>query len=109
MELVKTTPVSTPEALDLLKKRQKDGELGYEQQNTLTHLEKTAKIEGKAAKALKKKLEKTDVTLSEEQVCALISLIPKNADEVRAVLVQEKTEATDDQIKSLLAVIKDGV
>ncbi len=108
MELVKTTPVSTPEALDLLQKRQKDGELGYEQQNTLTHLEKTAKIDAKAAKTLKKALEKSDVALSEEQASALVSLMPKNADDVRAVLAQEKTDATDEQIKALLSVLKPG-
>ncbi|MDP2718197.1 MAG: hypothetical protein Q8P02_05615 [Candidatus Micrarchaeota archaeon] len=109
MQLVKTTPVSAPEALELLQKRQKDGELGYEQQNTLTHLEKTAKLDAKTAKALKKALEKTGVAISQEQACALVSLVPKNADEVRAVLAQEKTDATDEQVKALMSALKESV
>lgn len=106
MELVKERAVSAPEALKIMEKRQKDGELSYEQQNTLTHLEKIAKIPAKEADALDKSLSGLDVKLSDKQKAMLITLLPKNADEIRQILAQEKTVATDDQVKAVLDAIK---
>lgn len=106
MELTKTKPVSAPEALELLQKRQKDGELGYEQQNTLTHLEAVSKMDAKEAKATERELQAGVPALSEAQLAALVSLVPKNADDVRSILAQEKSEATDDDVKNLLAILK---
>ncbi|MBI4360449.1 hypothetical protein HY572_01610 [Candidatus Micrarchaeota archaeon] len=106
MELIQTKPVSIPESLDLLLKRQKDGELGYEQQNTLTHLEAVAKMDGKDAKAMEKELKAAVASISDAQLAALVSIVPKNADDVRQVLAQEKSEATEDDVKNILAILK---
>ncbi|MBI5225935.1 hypothetical protein HY994_01700 [Candidatus Micrarchaeota archaeon] len=106
MELLKERAVSAPEALKIMEKRQKDGELSYEQQNTLTHLEKIAKIPAKEGDALEKALSGLDVKLSDKQLAMLITLLPKNADEIRQVLAQEKTDATDEQVKAVLDAIK---
>ncbi len=106
MELQKERAVSAPDALKIMEKRQKDGELSYEQQNTLTHLEKIAKIPVKEANALEKVLSGLDVKLSDAQLAMLITLLPKNADEIRQILAQEKTDATDEQVKAILDAIK---
>ncbi len=106
MELTKERAVSSPEALKIMEKRQKDGELSYEQQNTLTHLEKVAKIPAKDADALEKVLGGLDLKLSDKQTAMIITLLPKNADEIRQILVQEKTDATDEQIKAVLDAVK---
>lgn len=106
MELTKERAVSSPEALKIMEKRQKDGELSYEQQNTLTHLEKVAKIPAKDAEALEKVLGDLDLKLSDKQTAMLITLLPKNADEIRQILAQEKTDATDEQIKAVLDAVK---
>lgn len=105
MELIKTKPVSAPEALELLKKRQKDGELGYEQQNTLTHLKTVSKMSGKEAKAMEKELKAAVASLSDGQLAALVSILPKNADDVKAVLSQEKSEASDEDVKNILSIL----
>ncbi|MBI2446134.1 hypothetical protein HYV43_07135 [Candidatus Micrarchaeota archaeon] len=106
MELTKERAVSAPEALKIMEKRQKDGELSYEQQNTLTHLEKTAKMPVKDADALEKALTGLDLKLSDKQMAMLITLLPKNADEIRQILAQEKTDATDEQVKAVLDAVK---
>jgi len=106
MELVKERAVSAPEALKIMQKRQKDGELSYEQQNTLSHLEKAAKIGVKEADALEKVLSGLDVKLSDKQTAMLVTLLPKNADEIRQILAQEKTDATDEQVKAVLDAVK---
>ena len=106
MELLKERAVSAPEALKIMEKRQKDGELSYEQQNTLTHLEKIAKIPAKEGDALEKVLSGLDVKLSDKQLAMLITLLPKNADEIRQILAQEKTDATDEQVKAVLDAVK---
>lgn len=106
MELLKEHAISAPEALKIMEKRQKDGELSYEQQNTLTHLEKIAKVPSKDADALEKTLKGLDVSLTEKQIAMFITLLPKNADEIRQVLAQEKTDATDEQVKAILDAIK---
>lgn len=106
MELIKERAVSAPEALKIMEKRQKDGELSYEQQNTLTHLEKIAKMPAKDADALEKALSGLDLKLSDKQTAMLITLLPKNADEIRQILAQEKTDATDEQVKAVLDAVK---
>ncbi len=106
MELLKERAVSAPDALKIMEKRQKDGELSYEQQNTLTHLEKIAKIPAKDADALEKALSDLDAKLSDAQLAMLITLLPKNADEVRQILAQEKSDATDEQVKAILDAVK---
>lgn len=106
MDLTKQQAVSSCEALKIMQKRQKDGELSYEQQNTLTHLEKTAKLTAKDADALEKTLTGLDIKLSDKQVAMLVTLLPKNADEIRQILAQEKTDATDEQIKAVLDAVK---
>jgi len=103
---LKERAVSAPDALKIMEKRQKDGELSYEQQNTLTHLEKIAKIPAKDADALEKALAGLDVKLSDKQVAMLITLLPKNADEIRQILAQEKTDASDEQVKAVLDAVK---
>lgn len=105
MELTNTRLVNASEALSMLEKRQKEGELGYEQQNTLTHLQAVAKVGVKEAAALEKELNELGF-LNEKQVVMLTSIVPKTADEVRFVLTQEKNDLTPEQLKQVLGVVK---
>ena len=104
--MVKTKLLNVDEALVLLQKRQKDGELSYEQQNTLTHLQAVAKLDAKEANALEKELEGLGF-LSEKQVVMLVNLLPKKEEDVRFILTQEKNSLTPDQLKQVLKIIKE--
>ena len=106
MELVKTKILNVDESLAFLQKRQKDGELGYEQQNTLTHLTAVAKLDPKDAAALEKELENLGF-LNERQIVMLVNLVPKKEEEVKFILSQDKNSFTPDQLKQVLKTVKE--
>ena len=106
MELVKTKLLNVDEALSYLQKRQKDGELGYEQQNTLTHLTAVAKLDPKDAAELQKELGDFGF-LNERQVVMLVSLLPKKEEDVKFILSQDKNALTPDNLKQVLKTVKE--
>lgn len=105
MAVVKQKFISNAEALDVLQKRKKEGELGYEQQLTLDYLEKNAVLSLKEANALVKDLAGLGL-LSDELVIELTNVLPSKEDEVQAVLSSEKTSLSDEDMKKVLEVLK---
>ncbi|NYZ78217.1 DNA-directed RNA polymerase subunit F [Candidatus Micrarchaeota archaeon] len=103
MKIISEKNVSLSEALSLLEKRQKDGDLGYEQQNTLNYLQEFVVLNEKDSNALEKELRELGV--SEEQAVSLANLLPKKEDEVRAVLAGGKT-TSPDLVKNILKAVK---
>lgn len=97
--------LTVEEAKELLEKRRKDGELGYEQQNTLDYLEKFAKLTEKEAEKMRKELEALGL-LNEKQVVWLVNTVPQKEDAVKAVLSQEKLELNAEQVKDVLKICK---
>ncbi len=95
-----------PEALEMLEKRQKQGELGYEQQNTLTYLQAFSQLSAKDARALFKEL--TELGLTEKQAALLCNLLPKKEDLLQAALTADKASApvSEDKMKEILKIIK---
>lgn len=108
MNLLKQKPVTLSQALALLNKRQKEGELSYEQQNTLDYLQQFAYLPEKKSRELRKELLKLGVT--EGQAILLANLLPKKPGEVKAVLAfgeEEKAAAvSDDLVKQVLNAVK---
>lgn len=97
--------ISLPEALALLQKRQKEGDLGYEQQNTLAYLQEFARLSVKDADSLKKELKELGF-LNEFQIISLTNLLPKNEDEARLVLGGDKTSFSGEQVKKVLEILR---
>lgn len=95
--------ISLSEALTLLEKRQKDGDLGYEQQNTLDYLREFTLLNEKDSNALENELRELGV--NEEQAVSLVNLLPKKEDEVRAVLAGGKT-TSPELVKNVLKAVK---
>lgn len=105
MEKISERIVTVTEGLSLLQKRQKEGELGYEQQNTLAYLEAVSKLPLKDAENLFKQLR--SFGLSEQVSASLVALLPKKEDDVRQVAVQEGASVSDEQIKEILKTLKE--
>ena len=105
MEKVSERRAAVAEALSLVKKRQKDGELGYEQQNTLAYLEAVSKLSAKDSEALFKEL--TAMGLSELVRVSLTAVLPKKEDDVRQVAAADGTSLTEEQIKEIIKKIKE--
>lgn len=106
MNVIEERPTTFAEAKALLAKRKKDApEMGYEQANTLEHLEKFTALSAEDAKKMEKELEDLGF-LSKEQVINLINVLPKREDTVRAVLTREKLLLNAEQIKEVLKICK---
>ncbi|HLC47478.1 MAG TPA: hypothetical protein VJI13_00230 [Candidatus Norongarragalinales archaeon] len=105
MKIVEEKPISYSHAKELLTKRKKDSELGYEQQNTLDYLEKFDKLSESESVKLQKELEELNI-LSEKQIAELVNNLPSKEDLVKTILSKEKLEFTADQIKEITKIIK---
>lgn len=105
MKELSQRPLALIEALAILKRRQKDSELSYEQQAALDYIEKFAKLDLKKITALKKEL--TKLGISEEGAVALINLFPRKADEVRPILGRgEGIGVQEELVKNVLETLK---
>jgi len=105
VEIVSEKPVGLGHALELLEKRRKDGELGYEQQNTLVYLTEFASLSVKEEKELRKELEELGF-LNEKHIAMLLALAPKKEDDVKSVLAFDKSAFSGEQVKEVLKVVK---
>ena len=97
--------ISVSEAKELLEKRQKDSDLGYEQQNTLAHLQKFAKLTEAKAEKLRLELNELNI-LSEKQIAQLLDVLPTKENLLKTVLIHDKRDLTGDQLKEILKIVK---
>ena len=95
--------VSLVEATEIMEKRKKKGDLGYEQQNTLDYLQEFCYLNKKKADALEKELKALD--LKEEQIVSLTNLLPQKESVVRLVLSSDGG-ATPEQVKEVVKIMK---
>lgn len=104
MKIIETNPVSMPEARAILAKREKAGEMNYEQKLALEHLNKFTKISEKDAKKI---IEEVGVILktSPETMAQIINILPKNPDEIRMIFSREKFSLKEEEIKQILEVV----
>ena len=95
------------EALELLEHRKKEGagaELGYEQQNALQHLETFKNLSAKESRKLYGEL--VEAGLNEKQAVLVCNLLPKREDQLKSVLVADKSDIADDRVKDILKIVK---
>lgn len=106
MNVVSEKPVTLTEVSELLKKRQKEGELGYEQLSTLQYAEKFSKLTDlKEVSELKKELSSLGF-FSEAQIVKLIDLLPMKEDDLRAIVSKDKTALSEEQAKEVIKILK---
>ncbi|MDP3742462.1 MAG: hypothetical protein Q8R15_04050 [Candidatus Micrarchaeota archaeon] len=84
MEVIREKIVTVNEALSLLEQRQKEGNLSYEQQNTMNYLEDLSKLDSKDSEKMTKELKGAGLT--EWQAVKVVDLMPKKEDELKVVL-----------------------
>jgi DNA-directed RNA polymerase subunit F len=105
MNVIKTDPITMAEANDILSKREKEGELKYEQKTAMEHLTKFTKIKQSEAKKLIGELSNV-LRMSPETLVQIVNLMPGTADELRMIFSREKFSLKEDEIKSVLEIIK---
>jgi DNA-directed RNA polymerase subunit F len=98
-----TRPVSVPVAFDILEKRKKESELGYEQQLAFEHGEKAALLSREKAEKLEKELVELGVKV--KTAIKIVDVMPLNETQLRQVLVIEKRQVEDEDVKKLLEAV----
>ena len=97
--------ISLDEARELLDKRQKAGELSFEQQRAYEYTQQFSYLDKKKARELAKALSALGF-LSEKQVYALVVLLPTKPAFVRVAVAEEGEPVSDDQVKQVADVVK---
>ena len=105
MEILKTSPVPMGEAREVMKAREKLGELGYEQKLALEHLLKFTKLDEKAAKKLVEELNSV-IRMGKETLVQIVNILPKTPDEVRMIFAREKFSLKEDEVNKILEIVK---
>jgi len=98
-------PVTLAEALEVLEKQKKDGELGYSQRLTYDYAQKFSKLTPKKAKELAAELLKLD-NLREHQVVTLVDLMPETKEDIQLIFAKERTRLEDKEIEKVLELVK---
>ncbi len=105
MEKLSEKPVVLDEAREILDKRQKAGELSFEQQRAYEYSQQFSYLDKKKAKDLAKELDKLGF-LSEKQVEALVNLLPTKQAYVKSAVAFGGEPLSDDQVKQVIDVVK---
>jgi DNA-directed RNA polymerase subunit F len=103
MKVMEIKPIAMAEAKDILVKREKAKELGYEQK--LAHLKKFTKLKPDEAKKFLGELAAI-VRMSAETSVQIANLLPKSPDELRLIFAREKFSLKEDEINKILELVK---
>ncbi len=103
MQVTKEKILTINEAYGLIKNRQKEGNLSYEQQNTLNYLEDLLKLDDKVSEKIFKELQASG--LSEWQAAKTIDLMPKKEDQLQTILASSG-QVDSAMVKKAFEIIK---
>jgi len=105
MNITSSKPITLSEAKNILEKRKKEAELEYEQQQAFEHTEQFAHLEPKAAKKLVDELMKNE-KVNIDTAIKIVDIMPKKPETLKAILLKDKIEMTDEEITQLLELLK---
>ena len=97
MKVKSSKIIPTSEAHKILTKRSEDGELGYEQSQALDHSAKRPETSKKLLDALME-----NGKIDEELAVKLADIRPKTPATVRAILVKNKIDMSEEEIVAIL-------
>lgn len=97
--------ISLIEVLKILEEREKEGELEFEQHNTLEYAKKFVKLSKEKEEELAAQLAKLK-KIPPETIVKLIDILPKTPSQVRLIFSKEKYTLTQEEINELLSIIK---
>ncbi len=98
--------ISTPEALEILEKRKKEGDLGYEQQVSYDHIKKFAKLDVSRAEKLYKHI--IELGLSEKSAIQIIDILPTDMIQLKQILANEKNAPAEDVTEKIFKLVEEN-
>ncbi len=96
--------ITDAEALEILKNRAKEKELGYEQKNALDHLKKHCRLSDKKARELLESL-KSASKLNERYIISIVNLLPADRDDLRVILEKDYKNLKDEEKNLILDTV----
>ena len=101
MEIKSSKPITLSEAKGILDKRKEEGELGYEQSQAVDSSGKFAWTEPKKAEKALESIAKVE-KISPEMAVKIVDVRPDNAATLKAILVKDRVELSEDGINDIL-------
>ncbi len=106
MEVVNEKIVTDAEAKEILEKREKEIELGYEQKNALEHLRKFVKVDAKKAREAFEELKSKVPKLREKEIVQILNVLPQDQDDLRVILQKDYNLLNDEEVNLILETVK---
>ena len=105
MKIVKSDPISVSEAKEMLEKREKEGELNYEQTLAMEHAGKFASEKPKAARKKIEEIIKKNGKIPPETAVKIVDILPKNISTLKAIMLKDKVELSDEELDEILKLV----
>lgn len=105
MNIISEELIASVKARELLEGMEKEGELKYEQKNSLDVLKKFIKIDSNKIDELVAELKKIE-KLRDRQIISIANFLPEDRDDLRAVLHKDYSSLTDEEIDAVLKTVK---
>jgi len=108
MNVVSEEFVTDAEAKEMLKMKEKQAELKFEQKNAMEILNRSVDFEPEKVKKLVGELKGIE-RLREKQIIFIANFLPEDREEMRVVLHKEYTNFTPEEIDHILEVVKKNI
>jgi len=107
-EIIDDNEVTLPQVKKILKKREKQGELSFQQTITLEHATTFAKMTPSASKRLVKRLMK-NYELTRFQAVQIVNIGPTTPEELKTLIDLRSTSLTDEQLEEIAEIMESKV
>ena len=105
MKVKETYPVTMAEAKEIMANAKKNKELGYEQNIAFEHLTKFTKLKPADAKKFMEELNAI-LRMSPETAVQIANIMPDTADELRVIFARESFSLKEEEVTSILELVK---
>lgn len=105
MEIISEEFIPDSKAKELLEKKAPDGEMKYEQKNSLEILKKMVKLDSGKTDELIAELKKIE-KLRDRQIVSIANFLPEDKEDLRAVLHKDYSSLIDEEIDAVLNTVK---
>ena len=105
MDVISEEFVPDSKAKELLENKEREGELKYEQKNSLEILKKFVKIDSDKIDELIAELKKIE-KLRDRQIMTIVNFLPEDREDLRTVLHKDYSSLTDEEIDAVLKTVK---
>lgn len=105
LEIISEELLPNSKAKELLEIKEKEGELKFEQKNSLQVLRKFVKLDSNKVDELIADLKKIE-KIRDRQIMSIVNFLPEDRDDLRAVLHKDYSSLTDEEIDAVLKTVK---